>query len=187
MSFKKLKLNIGGHIMTIIKLVLGILVPLTGVGNLLRYQQWDIPEKGNKDNSFKCYMGKKLVTNKDTLQYRFLYSNQVTLDKSNGIFKNKDYSIIAISPKYGKIGDLIAIEFDHQKIEFFYIGDYKKPSETDKYGAHPINNKFSCIIEFIVDKNKLSSYTKKTGNLNNVYPGKITRILNPNMINNRHI
>ena len=72
MSFKKLKL-IGGHIMTIRKLVLVVLVIIVGAVNLLGYQRWNIPEKGNKDNSFKCFMERRLVTNKDTLQYRFLF------------------------------------------------------------------------------------------------------------------
>lgn len=177
----------GGHIMTIKKFVLGILVTITGAVNLFGYQRWDIPEKGNKDNSFKCFMERKLVTNKDTLQYRFLHSNQVSLDNKTGIFKNKDFGIIAISPKYGRIGDVVAVEFNHKNIEFFYIGDYKKSAELDIYGAHTINNKFSCMIEFIVDRNKLSSYAQKTGNLNKVYPGKITRIHNPSMTNNKHI
>lgn len=173
--------------MTIRKLVLVVLVIIVGAVNLLGYQRWDIPEKGNKDNRFKCFMERRLVTNKDTLQYRFLYSNKVSLDNSTGIFKNKDFKIIAVSQKYGRIGDVIAVEFDHRKIEFFYIGDYKKYNEVDKYGAHPINDKFSCMIEFIVDKTKLSSYARKTGNLNKVYPGKITRIHNPSMTNNKHI
>lgn len=186
MSFKKIKINIGGHIMTI-KKVVSILVTIAGSVNLWGYQKWNIPEKGNKDNSFKCYMERKWVTNKDTLQYRFLHSNQVSLDNSTGIFKNKDFGIIAVSPKYGRIGAVIAVEFDHRKIEFFYIGDYKKSTETDKYGAHPINDKFSCMIEFIVDKDKLSSHAQKTGNLNKIYPGKITKIHNFNMTNDRHI
>lgn len=186
MSFKKLKL-IGGHIMTIRKLVLVVLVIIIGAVNLLGYQRWNIPEKGNKDNSFKCFMERRLVTNKDTLQYRFLYSNKVSLDNSTGIFKNKDFKIIAVSQKYGRIGDVIAVEFDHRKIEFFYIGDYKKYAETDKYGAHPINDKFSCMIEFIVDKDKLSSNVQKTGNLNKIYPGRVTRIHNFYMTNDRHI
>lgn len=55
MSFKKIKINIGGHIMTI-KKVVSILVTIAGSVNLWGYQKWNIPEKGNKDNSFKCYM-----------------------------------------------------------------------------------------------------------------------------------
>lgn len=170
--------------MKIKKLLLSILVSITGA-NLFGYQQWDIP-KGNKDNSFKCYMERKWVTNKDTLQYRFLFSPKVSIDKASGIYKS-DYKIVAVSPKYGRIGDVIFVELNNNRIEIFQIGDYKKTNQTDEFGAHPINDKQSCLVEFIVEKNNLPKDIQNSGNLNRLFPGRVTRIHNFNMTNDRHI
>lgn len=181
---QKIKINIGGHITTI-KKVISILVTIAGSVNILGYQKWDIPY-GKRNNGFKCFMERKWVTNKDTAQYRFLFSPKVSVDKASGIYKS-NYKIVAVSPKYGRIGDVIFVELDNKRIEIFQIGDYKKTNQTDEFGAHPINDKQSCLVEFIVEKNNLPKDIQHSGNLNRLFPGRVTRIHNFNMTNDRHI
>ena len=148
-----------------IKKVVSILVTIAGSVNVWGYQKWDIPH-GKRNNGFKCFMERKWVTNKDTAQYRFLFSPKVSVDKASGIYKS-DYKIVAVSPKYGRIGDVIFVELDNKRIEIFQIGDYKKTNE--------------CIFEFIVDYESFRKSNMTEKNLNSVYSGKIIEIHNPNI------
>lgn len=83
-----------------------------------------------------------------------------------GIYNKNNHYLVAVSNRYGNIGDEIIIRFTNGVKITVYIGDYKKNNETQKlgYGIHPISKNRGCQVEFIVDETKIPDSTKRTGN-----------------------
>ena len=98
------------------------------------------------------------------------------------VLKYLYHYLVALSPRYGKIGDTVKITLDTGVQLNVTIADFKKQDETKLgWGMHKISNNQNCLLEFIVDSNKVSKKILKTGDFSRIYPGQIVKIENSNM------
>ena len=133
-------------------------------------------------SDFLCYMDYRLITNKDTLQYK-LVNHKRTITGNYGIRNHEDqekksHYLVAVSKKFGVIGDIINIRFTNGILLEVIIGDYKKPEEIRKnpVPGHEISKNRYCVVEFIVDKPAVSSKVINIGGFQGIYPGNILYI-----------
>mgnify|MGYP000868364389 FL=1 len=108
-------------------------------------------------------MDGRYITDPTSPQYSFI---QGVTPMKYGIYNKNNHYLVAVSNRYGNIGDEIIIRFTNGVRITVYIGDYKKSSETKKigYGIHPISKTQGCQVEFIVDEEKIPDSAKRTGN-----------------------
>lgn len=146
----------------------------------LQGREFNIPS--NIDSSFKCFEDGKYITDRTSPQFSIVHSNP-TIVGNHGIYNRNNRYLVAVSKRYGKIGDNITIQLKSGVVLNVTIGDYKKTGETLDigYGMHKITNKKNCLLEFIVNENKLNPKVKMLGDLSLVYPGNVIKIINPNM------
>ena len=169
--------------MTQMKKIGLLLITLISISGQVIAKSWDLShlQKKKIDTSFKCYMDGKYVTDVSSRQYGYVH-NPRTIIGNYGIYNLNNQYLVALSPRYGKIGDTVKITLDTGVQLKVIIGDFKKQNETKLgWGMHKISNKRNCLLEFIVDSNKISKSILKTGDLSRIYPGQIIRIENSNM------
>lgn len=161
---------------------IGLLL-ITLISGQVMAKSWDLShlQKKKIDNSFKCYMDGKHVTDKTSRQYGYVH-NPKTIIGNYGIYNLNSNYLVALSPRYGKIGDNVKITLDTGVVLNVTIADFKKHNETKLgWGMHKISKNQNCLLEFIVDSNKVSKKILKTGDFSRLYPGQIIKIENSNM------
>ena len=152
-------------------------------GQIIMSKSWDLShlQKKKIDTSFKCYMDGKYVTDISSRQYGYVH-NPRTIIGNYGIYNLNNKYLVALSPRYGKIGDTVKITLDTGVQLNVIISDFKKHNETKLgWGMHKISKNQNCLLEFIVDSNKVSKKILKTGDFSRIYPGQIIKIENNNM------
>ena len=156
-------------------LILGLISSLN-----LKGKEFNIPQ--NIDSSFKCFEDGKFITDTSSKQFQIVHSAP-TIVGNHGIYNRNNRYLVAMSRRYGKIGDNITIKLKSGTILNVTIGDYKKTAETLDigYGMHKISNTKNCLLEFIVSEKKINRKVKILGDLSLIYPGNIVKIINPNM------
>ena len=156
---------------------------LTLISGQVMAKSWDLThlQKKKIDTSFKCYMDGKYVTDTTSRQYGYVH-NPRTIIGNYGIYNLNNKYLVALSPRYGKIGDTVKITLDTGIQLNVMISDFKKHNETKLgWGMHKISKNQNCLLEFIVDSNKVSKKILKTGDFSRIYPGQIVKIENNNM------
>ena len=146
----------------------------------LQAREFNIPQ--NIDSSFKCFEDGRFITDTSSKQFEIVHSHP-TIVGNHGIYNRNNKYLVAVSKRYGKVGDNITIQLKSGIVLNVTIGDYKKTEETLDigYGMHKITNTRNCLLEFIVSEEKLNPKVKMLGDLSLIYPGNISKIVNPNM------
>ena len=146
----------------------------------LQAKEFNIPQ--NIDSSFKCFEDGKYITDRTSPQFSIVHSTP-TIVGNHGIYNRNNRYLVAISKRYGKIGDNITIQLKSGVVLNVTIGDFKKSKETLDigYGMHRISSSKNCLLEFIVSEEKLNPKVKVLGDLSLIYPGNVVKIINTNM------
>ena len=129
-------------------------------------------------------MDGRYITDKTSAQYSFLKKGAKPM--SFGIYNLDNHYLVAVSNRYGNIGDEIEVVFNNNVQITVYIGDFKKNSETSDtgWGIHKITPQKGCQLEFIVNEDKIPDLVKKTGDFSayiHRYAGGIKSIKNKKM------
>lgn len=121
------------------------------------------------DNTFKSYMDYRMITNTSSEQYKL---QQSAYTNGQGLREYKGFILVAVSSRYGNVGDILAIDLEADSI-YAIIGDIK-----DKGHDGCSSDRDGSMVEFIVDTQVIDPKIKSSGNFNDVYQGKIERIIN---------
>ena len=122
----------------------------------------------------KTWMSYKAITNKSSRQWalqKLAHTNEFGIREVNGMY------IVAMGTYYSDhVGAMFNITLANGNSFPVVIGDVKDNKHTDKKNQHRNGN----IVEFIVDKNAMSSQAKFSGDMSNTpgakLNGKITGI-----------
>ena len=128
------------------------------------------------DNSVYAYMDWKTITNVNSAQYRLREEYKKinpNLYDSNGLADIFSRKVIACTDKFGQIGDEVEVTFqrrvnywnrEHGTL-FAIIGDFKNQNDSNcgQWGHLYSDGTQCCVVEFIVDSNKIN-------NIKNVFP-----------------
>lgn len=123
-----------------------------------------------KASSFKSYMDYRTITNRTSYAYQL--QKQAYTD-NNGLRKIGDYYCVAMGTYYGNVGDTYYIETDEGACWKVILADIKSDKHTDR--THSYTRANGCMMEFIVDTNKMPRATRLSGTVNGLgFQGKIT-------------
>lgn len=124
-------------------------------------------ELPNLDTSFKTYMDYRCITDTDSMQYK-LQQNSWT--DEDGLRRLGEAYMVAMGTYYAdECGKTFEITFDTGEKILVVVGDIKEDCHTDKTNRYsPVydnNGNFisANVLEFIVDTDALSRYTKRLG------------------------
>lgn len=112
-------------------------------------------------SSFKCYMDYRTITDTSSRQYKL---RQVATTDENGLRKIGDYYCVAMGTFYGDVGDTFYIETDEGASWKVILADIKADNHTNS--THQYTKANGCIMEFLVDTNKLPTSIKTSGTVN---------------------
>ena len=127
------------------------------------------------DNSVYAIMDWNKITNKSTAQYRLREEYRKTkldLFDANGLADIFGRKVIACTSKFGTVGEEVEITFKNNVTYwnpkgtlFAIIGDIKNQSKgnCNEWGHLYSQNTQCCVVEFIVDSNKIN-------NIKNIFP-----------------
>ena len=138
--------------------------------------KWD--EKGMSipvgASGFKSYMDYRCI-GEGSEQGKIVYGDEAWTD-GNGLRKEGEYYCVALGSYYGEIGDKFLVETDKGNKYKIIKADEKANKHTDASNRYTLSN--GCMMEWIVDTNKLSSFVRKSGNIDNVkkVSGSITKL-----------
>ena len=121
------------------------------------------------DSTFKSYMDYRMITNTSSEQYKL---QQSAYTNEQGLREYKGFILVAVASRYGNVGDILAIDLEADSI-YAIIGDIK-----DKGHDGCSSDRDGSMVEFIVDTQVIDPKIKSSGNFNDVYQGKIERIIN---------
>lgn len=119
-------------------------------------------------NGFKSYMGVGTL-NKNSKQGKIVFnSNSYTNEDGLRIYRENgvDYYCVALGSYYGNVGDKFWVETDKGNKYRVIKADEKADKHTDPTNRFTIAN--GCIMEWIVEVNKLDPAVRRSGNINNV-------------------
>lgn len=157
------------------------LVEEDGVLLTIKYMSLDVP---NIDNSFKTWMSYKAVKDKNSPQYKFI--NTYGWSDVEGFMRcyserelgiEQDYYMIALGSYYGtEIGTKYRITLDTGEVFYGVLADCKDDKHTNSTNQYIPHN--GNVVEFLVEKTKLNSNVRKTGNAGAYAPlkGNIIKI-----------
>ena len=123
-----------------------------------------------KVSSFKSYMDYRTITNRGSYAYQL---QQQAITDENGLRKINGYYCVAMGTRYGKVGDKLYIETDEGAHWNVILADIKSDKHTDSTHSYTLSN--GCMMEFIVDTEKMPIHIKRSGTVNGLgFQGKIT-------------
>lgn len=137
----------------------------------------------NVNSSFKTWMSYKAVTNKNSPQYKFIYTwgwsdsegfMRCCGERDLGI--EQDYYLIALGSYYGTtIGTKYKITLDTGKVFYGALADCKSDKHTNSTNQYARNKD---VVEFLVDTKSLNRDVKRMGSANVYKPlnGKVVKI-----------
>ncbi len=121
-------------------------------------------------STFKSWMPYQAITYRNSKQWEL---QQIAYTEfTYGIRKIDDYFMVAVTSQYGNVGDVLEIEFEEVTI-YAIVGDQKDSGHDDCQSLRD-----GSVVEFIVDNNMLHGDIRKSGNLNSIFTGMITKINN---------
>ena len=115
-------------------------------------------------NIFKSYMDYKCIR-KDCKQGNIVYGKNAWTDK-DGLRKSGEYYCVALGSYYGNVGDKFIIETKKGNKYKVIKADEKANKHTDSSNRYTLSN--GCMIEWIVETNKLDKFVKSSGNIDNI-------------------
>lgn len=129
-----------------------------------------VPDIGN----IKTYMDYTKIC-KNSKQGKIVYATQAWTDE-DGLRRWEDYYCVALGSYYGNVGDKFWIETANGNKYKIIKADEKANKHTDASNRYTVATK--CMIEWIVETNKLNYFVKNSGNINNVekVSGNIVKI-----------
>ena len=130
-------------------------------------------------NGFKSYMGVNSL-NKNSKQGKIVFSsNAYTNEDGLRMYREDgvDYYCVALGSYYGKVGDKFWVETDKGNVYRVIKADEKADKHTDATNRVTLHN--GCLMEWVVEINKLDPKVRSSGNINNVpaVSGQIVRIV----------
>ena len=123
--------------------------------------------------SFKSYMDYRAITSRTSPQWALQY-NGSTYTGNYGVRMSGNRYLVAMSSKYGFVGDKVDIYLANGNTLKVVIGDIKKSFEVDSYGRHPDGS----VVEFIVDSSAIPSAARTYGSFGALaeFSGPVSRI-----------
>ena len=118
----------------------------------------------NGFNTFKSYMDYKCIR-KDCKQGKIVYGENAWTDE-DGLRKSGEYYCVALGSYYGNVGDKFIIETKKGNKYKVIKADEKADKHTDSSNRYTLSN--GCMIEWIVETNKLDKFVKSSGNIDNI-------------------
>lgn len=115
-------------------------------------------------NTFKSYMDYKCIK-KNCIQGNIVYGKNAWTD-GDGLRKSGEYYCVALGSYYGNIGDKFVVETDKGNVYKIIKADEKANKHTDSTNRYTLTN--GCMMEWIVEINKLNKTIKSSGNIDNV-------------------
>lgn len=125
--------------------------------------KWTSVSVCSADNGFKSYMDYRMITDTSSKQYEL---QQHAYTNENGLREYEGLIMIAIAGF--NVGDHLKLELDSGKEVDVIVGDLK----ADTSCLHPDGS----MVEFIVYTPSLSDRVRLTGNVSELYEGKIVDI-----------
>ena len=136
-----------------------------------------LPLPEETDGAFKTYMDYRTITNKNSIQYQM--QTQAFTD-SDGFRIYDDCYMVAVGTAYAQsCGVKFDITLEDGTIIHCITGDIKSDAHTDSTNRFIPHN--GNIVEFIVDTKKLSSLSRKMGDIS--YSGLHGGIIKIEVIN----
>lgn len=121
-------------------------------------------------NTFKSYMGYEAIT--DTTSKQWELQQEAETESSYGLRMLNDYFMIAVTSRYGQVGDVLEIDFQGGSM-LAIIGDIKSDGHDSCQSTRD-----GSVVEFIIDSEKLHPTIRKLGDLNVLFKGSIKTIHN---------
>ena len=124
---------------------------------------------------FKSWMPYTAITNRYSAQYKLQHSQAYT--DENGLRKVGEDYCVAMGTYYSStIGDRFKITLETGNSFTVIISDIKSNAHTDS--SHRYTSHNNCMIEFLVDKNKIPACIKTTGNVGSLsfFSGTIIKV-----------
>lgn len=118
----------------------------------------------NGFNNFKSYMDYKCIK-KDCKQGNIVYGKNAWTDE-DGLRKSGEYYCVALGSYYGDVGDKFVVETDKGNVYKIIKADEKANKHTDSTNRYTLTN--GCMMEWIVEINKLNKTIKSSGNIDNI-------------------
>ena len=139
---------------------------------LKEYESKSVPKI---DTSKKSYMDYTCIS-RSSKQGGIVYANEAWTDE-DGLRRWGEYYCVALGSYYGNVGDIFLIETSKGNKYKIIKADEKADKHTDPSNRYTLSN--GCMMEWIVETNKLSTYVRRSGNINNVQKvsGNITKII----------
>ena len=127
------------------------------------------------DTSKKTYMDYCRIK-KGSEQGEIVYGSEAWTDK-DGLRMWGEYYCVALGSYYGNVGDKFLVETDKGNKYKIIKADEKADKHTDSSNRYTLAS--GCMMEWIVETSKLSTYVKRSGNINNIdkVSGHIVKII----------
>lgn len=116
-------------------------------------------------STFKSWMDYRSITSKSSKQYHL--QQEAITDKNFGFRMIDGYLLVAMGPQYGPVGRKYIIQFENGTVINAMIGDVKHQGCTSDDGS---------MIEFIINKEILPDFIKKSGDFNQIFSGSVVLI-----------
>ena len=117
--------------------------------------------KGPTD--FKSYMDYTAITNKSSESYKIVTNGWTDED---GLRRFGECYCVALGSYYGEVGDIFLVETSNGNSFKVVKADEKSDKHTDSEHKYTLSN--GCMLEFIVETNKLAPNIRSSGNINNL-------------------
>lgn len=124
-----------------------------------KYVSRGLPE--GVSGRFKTYMDYRAITNKNSVQWQM---QQLAVTDEDGFRKYDGKYMVAVGSYYASsCGKELKVTLDTGNVLDVVVGDLKQDRHTDSTNRYVVGN--GNILEFIVDTKKLSSISKKMGDV----------------------
>ena len=121
----------------------------------------DIP---NIDTSTKTYMDYCKI-GKQCREGEIVYDEEAWTDE-DGLRRWGDFYCVALGRYYGAVGSKFWVETSNGNKYKIIKADEKSNSHTDSSNMYTLSS--GCMMEWIVETDKLDSFVKTSGNINNI-------------------
>lgn len=121
------------------------------------------------DSTFKSYMDYLAITNRSSEQWKLQQEAETDI---SGIRLYKGFFMVALTKRYGNVGDIVVIDFEGHSI-YAIIGDTKDAGHDECSSTRD-----GSMVEFIIDQNHTDQAILRSGNFNLMFKGKTKGVMN---------
>lgn len=112
---------------------------------------------------FKSYMDFRAITNRESKSYNIVTNGWTDED---GLRRFGECYCVALGSYYGEVGDVFLVTMTDGKKFKVVKADEKSDRHTDPEHKYTLSN--GCMLEFVVETDKLDKKIKSSGNINNL-------------------